>query len=454
MIGDGDRVPPEAEARRAPAPSALTWVLHTDLVSVSRGRAVVDYDRDARPPPTVGWVPADLGLDAFGGLVDTPWGPVGELRLRPDPTTFVEVDPNPGRRPPLRFVLATCTDGGGAEWPACPRGVLRRAVDQLAAEFGLQILAGFEHEFALARPEAPLPFSLDAARRAEPLLSDIVAALGRAELDPEHILPEFGHNQFEATIEPSTGLAAADRAVMTREVIREVARAAEERVTFAPVVGTGAGTNGAHVHLSLLDDAGRPINEATDRPHGLSDRARAFAAGVMAHLPGLTAITAPSVASYLRLRPRSWSAAFRIYGIENREAALRLAPGRPQGGGGRTRLGPSLELRSCDATANPYLVLAALITAGMDGLRRGLELGDPVNVDPAGLTSAERAERGITELPRSLGASLAALEMDKELRTMLGPDLEACWFAIKGAEIERFAAASTAEIIEAYADAY
>ncbi len=434
--------------------SAATWVVHSDLVNVSRGRAIIGYDPSIRPPPTVGWVPADLGLDAFGGLAETPWGAVGDLRLLPDPDTFAEIDVGSDGRPPFRFVLAGCTDRAGQEWAACPTGVLRRAIDQLEAEHGLQLLAAVEHEFALRRSEVPLPFSIDAARRAEPLLSDIVDGLDQAGLAPEHVLPEFGHNQFEVTIEPATGMAAAHRAVMTREIIREAARANDERLTFAPVIGLGAGTNGAHIHFSLLDTDGRQVTEAEDRPLGLSDRARSFTAGIMAHLPALTALTAPSVASYLRLRPRSWSAAYQVVGLSNREAAVRVSPGRPEGGGGRSRLGPSLELRTVDATANPYLALAGLVVAGMDGLRRDLDLREPVAVDPDLLSQAERDERDIRPLPRTLAAAIDALEADKQFRAMLGSELEACWFSVKRAEIDRFAAASPSEIVEAYAHVY
>ncbi|MEL6983435.1 MAG: glutamine synthetase, partial [Actinomycetota bacterium] len=333
-------------------------MLQTDLVNVSRGRAMVDEGSGAGAPPTVGWVPADLGLDAFGGLVDPPWGAVGDIRLRPRPGTLAEIDP--GRdAPPFRFVLADCVEHDGDRWAACPTKVLQEALKTLETEFGLRLRAGIEHEFALRRPEHGLPFSIDAARRAEPLLSDIVAGLEQAGLQPEHILPEFGNNQFEVTIEPDIGEAAADRAVMTREIVREVARANGEAITFAPIIGVAAGGNGAHIHSSLVDESGDSIMEAANGPFGLSDRARSFAAGIMAHLPALTALTAPSVASYLRLRPGHWSAAYQAFGVSNRETALRLSPGRPEGGGGRRRLGPSLELRSVDATARYGLAFAS-----------------------------------------------------------------------------------------------
>lgn len=427
--------------------------MQTDLVNITRGRAVVGYDPAHRPLPSVGWVPADLALDAFGGLVENPWGAVGDLRLVADPETFVEIDAGSAQRPALRLVLANCTESDGSPWDACPRGVLHRAVDRLAEEFGLRLLAAFEHEFAIIGSEVPHPFSLEAGRRAEPLLSNLVSALSAAGLEPENILAEFGHNQFEVTIEPATGLAAADRAVVAREAIREVARAEGVEITLSPVIGVGAGTNGAHIHLSLLDIGGRSVTEDAGGAFGLSDRARSFAAGIMQHLPALTALSAPSVASYLRLQPRSWSAAYQAFGVCNREAALRIAPGRPEGGG-RQRLGPSLELRTSDATANPYLALAGIITAGIDGLNRQLDLGSPTDIDPSELTPEQRAARGIEPLPRSLDEALDALEGDALIRSVFSPNLDSCWFALKRSEADRFRSIETSEIVEAYANAY
>ena len=438
--------------------ASLTWVVCTDLVGVTRGRAVTGYEPSEQRPTAVGWVPADMALDPFGGLVENPWGSSGDLRLTPDPTTFVEIDASGGRLPPFRFVQAGCVDLDGEPWVNCPRHLLDRQLAKLRRQFGLQLLAAFEHEFALLRPDTPLPFSIDAGRRAEPLLTEIVGALTAAGIGPENILPEFGRNQLEVTHEPAVGVAAADRAVITREIVREVARVNGEAITFAPIIGPGGGGNGAHVHLSLLDDDGRPLAPTGpySEPEPLScspPPAGQFTAGIAAHLPALVALTAPSVASYLRLQPGHWSAAYTAYGEGNREAALRLAPGRPPGGR-RPALGPSLEYRPCDATANPALVLAALVAAGMDGIERELPVPESITVDPDTLSEAERAAKGIERLPRSLGAAIEALEADEVIRSILPPELFQCWSSLKRSEIERFRAASPSEIIEAYVDAY
>ncbi len=434
-------------------PSTITWVLHTDLVNLVRGRGLPDYDPVTTKGPAVGWVPADLALDAFGGLVENPWGPTGELRLVPDPETFVEIDRLPGGRPPFRFALARCVDLDDVSWPSCPRVVLERTVGRLADEFGLHVLAATEHEFGLLGQPVPLPFTVDAARRAEPLLSAVVTALTQAGVGPENVLPEFGHNQFEITAEPAMGVAAADRTVIVREVVREVARALDREITFSPVIGPGAGTNGAHLHLSLLDTDGHSVTADPLGEHGLSPVTSRFAAGIMAHLPGLSGLCTPSVVSYQRVGPRSWSAGYTAFGVANREAALRLAPGRPSGSG-RPGLGPSLEFRPIDATANPYLAMAGILAAGMDGIRRNLPLPRSIAVDPDQLDDDQRAELGIEPLPRSLDDAIAALERDDVLTDLFDDELWACLTSLKRQEIERFRATPPSRIVTAYARAY
>lgn len=433
----------------------LTWIVHTDLVAVSRGRAVTGYTPTSAPQPWVGWVPADLALDAFGGLVDNPWGPMGDLYLRPDPGTFTEVDAAPGRLPALRFVLADCVDLDGQPWNGCSRSLLGQVAQQLETEFGLRLLAAFEHEFARigSSDPPPLPFSLDSARRAEPLLTIIAAALGVNGIDTETILPEFGDNQFELTGPSAVAVAAADRAVITREVAREVARATGDTITFAPVIAPGGGSNGAHIHFSLVGTDGQEQTSGADPETGLSETARRFAAGLMAHLPALTALTAPTAASYLRLQPRSWTSAFTAIGVGNREAAIRVAPGSAFNG--RSSPGAvNLELRPVDATANPYLALAAVIVAGMDGLRRGLALPPCIVGDPASLRAEERASLGIERLPRSLDEAIEALAADELLSTILEVEPADCWFSLRQSEADRFRTLPHSDIIEAYTRAY
>src|SRR5262249_29626978 len=140
--------------------------------------------------------------------------------------------------------------------------------------------------------------------------------------------------------------------------------------------------------------------------YSLSATGYHFIGGLLAHLPALIALTCGSVNSYRRLAPQMWSSAYTIYGMDNREAAVRLcSPMRDN----KAAL-VNLELKLSDSSATPYLVLGAVIYAGLDGVRRKLDPGEAVNVDPAVLTDAERSARGIHRLPDSLGAALGCLE--------------------------------------------
>jgi glutamine synthetase len=159
--------------------------------------------------------------------------------------------------------------------------------------------------------------------------------------------------------------------------------------------------------MSLIDAVTGDSAMADDsRPHGLSALGEAFAAGVLRHLPALLPFTAANPNSYRRIKPSMWSGAFRCWGVNNREAPLRLvgAPGRPET--------VNFELKAVDGTANPYLALAAIVTAGLCGIRGGYTLPAPVFGDPAGVDGQE-------PLPSSLEEALAALEADVEFRAAL-----------------------------------
>ena len=430
---------------------ALTWLSHTDLAAITRGRAISNYDSEGAQ--SVGWVPANLAIDPFGEIVDNPWGPVGDLRLVPDPTTLVRVRATPSASE-MSFVLCTATDLHGKPWRSCPRAALSSQIARLEEQFGLVVLAAFEQEFSHVTEEAPkAPFSLEAARAVEPLLEDIVSALDEAGVEPENILPEFGQHQFEVTTRPAVGIAAPDRAVITRAVAREVARRHNQRITFAPVIGPGAGSNGVHIHFSLLDRERKPVTHDPEGDCGLSPIAQRFAAGVLAHLPALTALTAPSVVSYLRLQPHSWSAAYVVFGKQNREAAIRVAP-TSKVDGNHDHERANLEYRPADATANPYLALAAILIAGMDGLARELPCPESVEFDPSTLSDTDLAKRNITRLPQSLGEALDCLEQDSLIMESLDNNMLKCYLTMKRKEVTRFAETAEAELIASYVDVY
>jgi glutamine synthetase len=433
----------------------LTFIATCDLVAITRGRSMRASDYPRRRQTGVGWVPADLALTSFGQIADpNPFGSLGDLRLIPDDKARATL-PAVGGRPVTDLVLASIVEPDGRPWACCPRTALVDAVEQLAAR-GLRLVASFEQEFGLiGLPVAsgsppPPPFSLEAHRLAEPFGSELVAVLAEQQLDPETWLPEYGAGQFEITLGPTDPVAAADRAILVRAIVRDLATAHDLRATFAPLARPDGVGNGVHIHFSLWDAAGAPI---TLGPTGrdLSQTAGRFAAGILAHAPAIVGWTAPSVVSSIRLGPHRWSAAAAFLGRQNREAMLRFCP-LPTIGGTDPREAANLEFRACDASANPWLALAALIRAGVDGLDRELPSPPLIEGELEGIDAVERARLGIGAIPVDLEAALRAIEADGTALGWFAPDLVATHLAVRRTELRALADATPEERCARYAD--
>lgn len=428
--------------------------LHSDLSGLSRGRAFPLDDLEERIVTGVGWVPADQALTPFDTIADpNPWGPIGDLRLLPDRSTEVRVDLWPDASP-LHFFLCDAVNTDGTPWAACPRTFLRGALDELERESGLRLVAGFEQEFHLSGIAQPGPaFSMEAHRVVEPFGPMLVAALAEAGLEPETFLPEYGPGQYEINCRPATGVAAADRAASVREVVRETARRLGYRATFAPIVDPDGVGSGVHIHVSFLDEDGLPATHDPERAGEVSEVAGRFVAGVIRHLPALVALTAPSVVSYLRLTPHRWSAGFTAFGDRNREAAVRIAPVVSMGDADPARQF-NLEFRAADAAACPHLALAALVLAGLTGIREKLPDPPLVNEDPAELGQEERARLGVKRLPASLDEALDALESDDEVRSWFPTSLWDCYLSLKRTELRLLDGIEAEEACRRYARVY
>ena len=430
----------------------LVGFLHADVSGLLRGRSVPASDLEERLGTGVGWVPADQALTPFGPIAEpNPWGAVGDLRLLPDRETEVHVGlPDVS---PLRFFLCDAANTDGSPWDACPRTLLKEALSQLESEAGLFLISSFEQEFTLEAPgfEPGPGFSFAAQRAVEPFGPVVFAALRQAGVEPEVFLPEYGVGQFEVPLAPAAGLAAADRAATMKEVVREVARALGYRASFAPMPDPGGVGNGAHVHMSLVDRDGNPVFYDPERPGSLSVTGARFAAGILEHLPALCAITAPSVASYLRLKPHHWSAGFGYLGERDREATIRIPPTAGTADPARQF---NLEFRAADAAACPHLALAVLVLAGLRGIREGLPEPPLLEGDPSELDEEERGRLGVRPLPASLEEALEALEADDTVRSWLSRDLFDCYVGVKRTEISLLQDADPAEICERYSRVY
>jgi glutamine synthetase len=402
----------------------------------------------------VGWVPANHALTPIGTLAEpNPFGSVGDLLLLSDRRTRIRVDGD-DRTDALELVLCDIAELDGRPWECCPRSFLRDAVQELDRRLGLRALASFEHEFQLLGEQpAALAFSLEEQRRAGRFPGHAMRALAQAGAQPERFMPEYASHQFEIPVAAAEGVTAADRAVVLREVVREVARREGRRATFTPLLDPAEAGNGVHIHLSLLDGEGRPALYDPARPGMLSELGAGFAAGILRHAGALTAITAPSPVSAARLAPHHWGAGAVCLGRQNREALLRLPP-VPSAAGEDPGRHLRLEYRAADAAANPYLALGAILRAGLAGVQEGLEPAPVLERDPAELDGAEAERYGVGALPDSLAGALAALAEDRTARGWMSPLMYEAYVAVKRAEVQAADAVETAELCARYGRIY
>jgi glutamine synthetase len=432
-----ETLPPAAEVQHIAMREhiSLTRFLYVDHGGVVRGKAAATARLSERVESGIGHTRAMMAMSMVDELAPVEgMGPVGEVRIKPDPSTFVTLP----YAPRAAAMLADQVNSDGTPWDGCARTFLKQAIAELASE-GFELQASFEPEFSLGRHEGAsftpvdesLCYSATGFHLAHDYTIDLVDALIQQGLEVEHYYPELGHGQQEVPIRHASALRAADNHVLLRETARAVAIRHGLWASFAPKPLPEQAGNGAHLHASLWADGVSAFADP-DGQYGLSAVGYHFLAGVLAHLPGLVALTCGTVNSYRRLAPQMWSGAFACYGPDNREAALRICS--PIGSLGSV----NLELKPIDSTGNPYLALGAFIYAGIDGIRRSLSPGEPVLVDPAVLNASERERLSVTRLPSSLGAALDALAADSFLMSALGPLRSSAYLAVKRSEVEHF----------------
>lgn len=414
-----------------------TFLGNQDLNGILRGRSVPPARAALALAQGLPWVPANLTIGALNGLPpDNPFGPMGEIRLVPDPRASVTLDGHDGG-PAFDLVLCDARQMDGTAWPVCPRTALKDTVAALREETGLTLRVAFEHEFTVHGLNQPthVAFSLSAGRAVAPLADLVLGCLDRAGIALEQFLAEYGPDQFEIASVPADPLTAADHAVLTLETIRDRARALGLRASFLPKPALDQVGNGVHVHLSLWDgDA--PVTAERD---WLTPRAGAFVAGLIASAGSLIPFTCLSANSYARLRPRSWVGAYACVGVRNREAMVRLVPRHAEGDGANPDA--SIEFRAIDATANVYVALAAIIRAGLAGLNASRAMPRNVEGDPHDLGEAERDRLGIRPLPASIDSALTDAAA-RDGATWLGPELTEAYLCCRRNDARQAAALS------------
>ncbi|WP_378257970.1 hypothetical protein [Actinomadura gamaensis] len=429
---------------------ALTWV---DTSGIARTKTVPVARLEHAAAWGVGMSPV---FDAFlldDSIVSGRYagGPVGDLRLHPDLDRIVPMAALPG----WAWAPVTRYTQEGTVHPIDTRAVLAREVERLA-DLGWSARAAFEIEWVLSDGEGDdftpacngPAYGMTRLTELSRYLRDLLDALAKTGISVDQLHPEYAPGQYELSVAAEDPVGAADTSVLVRETIRAVSFDHDMVASFSPKVLADSVGNGGHVHLSLWreDPAEGPVNAMTGGhgPFGLTAEGEAFAAGILARLPALLAVGAPTVASYLRLIPSHWAGVYQCWGLENREAAIRLVTGA-LGERGRAA---NIEIKCFDEAANPYLALAALLAAGRAGLAEKASLPEPMAADPAALTDAERADAGLRRLPETLADAVAAFERDEALAEALGPEIVDTVATVRRGEIELFAGALPEEITE------
>lgn len=420
----------------------LVRFLYCDTSGVIRGKSVhVDklIDRMRGGIGLTVAMPAMNMLDQLQSIEGL--GPVGEIRLVPDVESYTTLP----YAPHSAAIMANMMTLEREPWGACTRGFLERMVER-AQQAGFVIEAAFEPEWTLAvsnedgsvvPADQSLCFSTIGFESSVAVIDDIVAALEEQGISVEQFYPELGHGQQEMSIRHATALRAADNHIRYRDTVRAIARKHGFLASFAPKPFADQAGNGCHIHLSVWDPTNTEnLMAAQGESNTLSEFGRAWIAGVLNHLPGLVALTAASYNSYRRLKPHTWSSAFVCWGLDNREASVRIASGLWD----EARPSLNMELKPSDNSNNPYLALGALIAAGLDGVERGLNPGPPVNIDPGAMSESDRVRLGIRRLPETLAGALDELERDEVLMGALGELLGQTYLTVKRSEAAAFEA--------------
>ena len=362
-------------------------------------------------------------------------GPRSEYYGRGDPQSALALPWMPG------YARIVC-DGfvGGEPFEACPRQVLRRQLKRLQSR-GWTLQVGIEPEFFLFGAAA-LPGSLLAADahdrldkpsydlksllRQQPFLLELADALAACGLDVFQIDHEDSHGQYEVNFGHKEALASADALMLFKFAAHALAEQRELRFSMMPKPFANQPGSGMHMHVSLWQGEHNLFGQASPaaQTEGIQ---RHFLAGVLAHSAALCALAAPTVNSYKRLvvgeslSGTTWAPPFVAHGSNNRTCLVRTLSDR-------------FEWRLPDAAANPYLAIAGLIAAGLDGVEREVSLPPACDSDLFVNTASERESLGIATLPQTLVDALNALRGDAVLQRGLGAEICAAFLALKESE--------------------
>jgi len=433
----------------------LLTVSYVDFGGISRAKArpvkyVEDFLRKG-----VKFAKANFALTSFDIAVPQPGFTVasGEAQLIPDLSTFAI----PKYANNIAKFMGDLLNMDGTGWDVCPRGAFRKIVAE-AEELGYSFIGGAEMEFSVVRFEDGrlVPFETGGIQSqygfeiSQSLMQEFVDGLETSNIHVTKAHIEGGGavgGQFEIDMHHSQALKCADDVVAFRDAAKAVTRQHGYVASFLAKVGDQFTGSGMHLHSSLADkNTGRNLfaDKDDDRKLGLSQLAYYFIGGLLEHTRALCAVLAPNVNSYRRLVYQGrWAADAVAYGPNHRGLAVRV----PEEGesGVETK---NVEFRVPDPSGNPYLGFACLLAAGLDGIRKKIDPGDPITYDLGALSTRDIKRKGLKTLPKGLSEALDEFEANHVMKDALGASLFEEYVNVKRQEWEMFNAHVTPWEIE------
>ncbi|MDP9357207.1 MAG: glutamine synthetase family protein [Chloroflexota bacterium] len=355
----------------------------------------------------------------------------GDFLAVPDPRSYAVLP----RFPRTARCHAWMRSTDGSEWDGCPRTRLAAVMEELGG-LGYTVQAALEPEFYLLRggqdagykpANATRMFSQEGLAAEHGFVGRVVDELRSMGVTVAQLGKEYGPGQYEMSVRHADPIRAVDDYFSLKEAVRDLARDQGYVATFMPKPYAHWAGCSLHVHLSLWDLQGEKDLTASDRDEtSLSDAGSWFLGGILRHVDALTGLGSPTVNSYKRLQPGSWAPANSYWGYGNRSGVVRIP------GAGKRR---HLEFRSPDNSCQPFLLLAGLLGAGVDGIRNRVDPPPPFEGDIGHLTPEEVERHGITYLPRTLPDALAALEADEVVTAAVGPTALGHFLTVKRHEL-------------------
>ncbi|MDZ7687795.1 MAG: type I glutamate--ammonia ligase [Halobacteriales archaeon] len=380
-----------------------------------------------------------------------------DMRLVPDPETFAIL---PWRKSEesaaARLICDVYNTSTGEPFKGDPRYVLKQALER-AEEHGYTVNAAPEPEFFLFEENEeghattkPADFGgyFDLAPKdlASDVRRDIIYGLEDMGFEIEASHHEVAEGQYEINFEYDDALTTADNVATFRTVVRAIAAQHDLHATFMPKPIPRINGSGMHTHISMMEDGENAFHDDDDE-FNLSDTAHSFLAGILDHAPAITAVTNPTVNSYKRLVPGYEAPVYIAWSDRNRSALIRKPAAR-------IPAASRIEARFPDPSCNPYLALAALVTAGLDGVERELDAPDPVRENIYEFTEEDRKERGIDVLPTNLGEAIEELEKDEVILEGLGPHVGPKFIEAKNEEFDDYLVDVSEWEIDRYLETY